>query len=143
MTSMLRSILAAFSLLLFLVSSAQAASSVTSLATSSATSLGTLMKSAINASDGRASGVLNDPVAALMTKTTGSTARVTAGVETVRVFRQAGCRRLRTTLRQPVPGQPEAVFRFEMNLCRDGAAPQDGIDLEQVTGRFGALQSVQ
>jgi len=136
---MLRSILAASSLLLILVSSAQAAFSVTSLATS----LGMLMKSAINASDGRASGVLNDPVAALMTKTTGSTAQVTAGIETVRVFRQAGCRRLRTTLRQPVPGQPEAVFRFEMNLCRDGAAPQDGIDLEQVTGRFGALQSVQ
>ncbi len=105
--------------------------------------LGALMKAAIDAQDGRASGVLDDAVANMIVRTTGSNAQVTAGIETVRGFRQAGCRRLGTTLRQPVPGQPEAVFMFEMNLCRDGAAPQDGIDLEQVTGRFGARQSVQ
>jgi hypothetical protein len=130
MTSILRSTLAA-SLMLILVSSTQAAS------------LGALMKSAINASDGRALGELDDPVAGLIAKTTGSAALVTARIETVHVFRQAGCRRLKATLSQPVSGQPEAVFMFEMNLCLDGTAPQDGIDLAQVAGRFGVLQSVR
>ncbi len=130
MTSILRSTLAA-SLMLILVSSTQAAS------------LGALMKSAINASDGCASGVLNDPVAGLIAKTTGSAAQVTARIKTVRVFRQAGCRRLKSTLSQPVSGQPEAVFLFEMNLCRDGTVPQDGIDLAQAAGRFGVLQSAR
>lgn len=130
MTSILRSTLAA-SLMLILVASTQAAS------------LGALMKSAINASDGRAVGVLNDPVAGLIAKTTGSAALVTARIETVRVFHHAGCRRLKTTLSQPVSGQPEAVFMFEMNLCLDGTAPQDGIDLAQAAGRFGVLQSAR
>jgi hypothetical protein len=130
MTSIFSCTLAA-SLMLMLVASAQAAS------------LGALMKSAINASDGRALGVLDDPVAGLIAKTTGSATQVSARIETVRVFPQAGCRRLKATLRQPVSGQPEAVFMFEMNLCRDGTVPQDGIDLEQVAGRFGVLQSVR
>jgi hypothetical protein len=131
MTAILRSALAASSLMLILVSSAQAAS------------LDALMKSAINASDGRASGVLNDPVAGLIAKTTVSAAQVTARIETVRVYRQAGCRRLKAVLSQPVSGQPEAIFMFEMNLCLDGTAPQDGIDLAQAAGRFGVFQSVR
>jgi hypothetical protein len=130
MNLILRGTLAA-SLMLGLVSTAPAAT------------LGALMKSAINASDGRATGVLDDPVASFITKTTGSAEQVTARIETVRVFRQAGCRRFKTTLSQPVPGRPDAVYMFEMNLCRDGSAPQDGIDLEQVTGRLGVQQSVR
>ena len=108
-----------------------------------ADTLGALMKSAINAPDGRASGVLDDAVAGLIAKTTGRAAPVAARIETVRVFRQAGCRRLKATLSQPVPGQPDAVFPFEMNLCRDGSAPRDGMDLEQAADRFGARQSVR
>ena len=108
-----------------------------------ADTLGALMKSAINAPDGRASGVLDDAVAGLIAKTTGRAAPVAARIETVRVFRQAGCRRLKATLSQPVPGQPDAVFPFEMNLCRDGSAPRDGMDLEQAASRFGVLQSVR
>lgn len=105
--------------------------------------LGALMKTAIAAPDGRASGVLDDAVAGLIAKTTGGAAPVTAQIESVRVFRQAGCRRLKSTLSQPVPGQPDAVFPFEMNLCRDGSAPRESLDLEQAAGRFGALQSVR
>ncbi len=131
MSSILHSAIAASSLMLVLVSSAQAAS------------LGELMKSAISAPDGRALGVLNDSVADLIAKTTGSATQVSARIETVRVFRQAGCRRLKATLSQPVSGQPEAVFIFEMNLCLDGTAPQDGIDLVQPAGRFGVPQSVR
>ena len=108
-----------------------------------ADTLGALMKSAINAPDGRASGVLDDAVAGLIAKTTGRAAPVAARIETVRVFRQAGCRRLKATLSQPVPGQPDAVFPFEMNLCRDGSAPRDGMDLEQAADRFGVFQSVR
>lgn len=108
-----------------------------------ADTLGALMKAAIDAPDGRASGVLDDAVAGMISRTTGRAAPVEARIETVRVFRQAGCRRLKATLRQPVSGRPEAVFMFEMNLCLDGTAPQDGIDLEQPSGRFGVLQSVR
>lgn len=105
--------------------------------------LGALMKTAIAAPDGRASGVLDDAVAGLIAKTTGSAAPVMARIETVRVFHQAGCRSLKSTLSQPVPGQPDAVFPFEMSLCRDGSAPREGIDLMQPAGRFGVLQSVR
>ncbi|MBI5330056.1 MAG: hypothetical protein HZB71_05525 [Betaproteobacteria bacterium] len=110
---------------------------------SHAASLGALMKSAIDAPDGRASGVLNDAVAGLIAKTTGSAAPVVAQIETLSVFRQAGCRRLMATLSQPAPGQPDAVFPFEMNLCRDGSAPREGMDLEQLSGKFGVPQSVR
>jgi hypothetical protein len=130
MISIMRCIFAS-SLMLILVSSIQAAS------------LGALMKSAINASDGRALGVLNDPVAGLIANTTGSAAQVTARIETVSVFHQVGCRRLKATLSQPVVGQPEAVFMFEINLCLDGTAPQDGIDLTQVAEKLGVHQSVR
>ncbi len=108
-----------------------------------ADTLGALMKAAIDAPDGRASGVIDDAVASMIGKTTGRTAPVVARIETVRVFRQAGCRRLRATLSQPVPGQADAAFPFEMNLCRDGSAPRESLDLEQAAGRFGALQSVR
>ncbi len=108
-----------------------------------ADTLGALMQAAIAAPDGRASGVLDDAVAGLVAKATGRAAPVAARIETVRVFRQAGCRRLRATLSQPVPGQADASFPFEMNLCRDGSAPRESLDLEQAAGRFGALQSVR
>lgn len=108
-----------------------------------ADTLGALMKAAINAPDGRASGVLDDAVAGMISRTTGKAAPVAARIETVRVFRQAGCRRLKATLSQPVTGQLDRVFPFEMNLCRDGSAPRESLDLEQAAGRFGALQSVQ
>lgn len=104
--------------------------------------LGALLQAAIDAPDGRASGVLDDAVAGMIAKTTGSAAQVAGRIETVRVFRQAGCRRLKVILSQPVPGQPDVAFPFEMNLCRDGSAPREGIDLMQPAGRFGALQSV-
>ena len=108
-----------------------------------ADTLGVLMKAAIAAPDGRASGVLDDAVAGLIAETTGRVAPVTAQIETVRVFRQTDCRRLKSTLSQTAPGQPDVVFPFEMNLCRDGSAPREGIDLEQAASRFGALQSVR
>ena len=108
-----------------------------------ADTLGALMKAAINAPDGRASGVLDDAVAGMISRTTGKAAPVEARIETVRVFRQAGCRRLKATLSQPVHGQLDRVFSFEMNLCRDGSAPRESLDLEQAAGRFGALQSVR
>ena len=104
--------------------------------------LGALMRAAINAPDGRASGVLDDAVAGMISRTTGKFAPVAARIETIRVFRQAGCRRLKATLSQTVSGQPEADFMFEMNLCLDGTAPQDGIDLAQPAGRLGVPQSV-
>ena len=108
-----------------------------------ADTLGALMKAAIDAPDGRASGVIDDAVASLIAKTTGRTAPVTARIETVRMFHQAGCRRLKATLSQPASGQADVAFPFEMNLCRDGSAPRDGMDLEQAAGRFGVLQSVR
>lgn len=108
-----------------------------------ADTLGALMKAAIDAPDGRASGVLDDVVASMIAKTTGSAAPVAARIETVRVFGQAGCRRLKATLSQPVPGKPDAAFPFEMNLCRDGSAPQEGVDVGQAAGRFGVFQTVR
>ena len=90
---------------------------------------------AIDAPEGRSEGELTGPMADVFQAQTRSSAPVRAQVTTLTKFAQAGCARLQVTLRQEdVPtreGQrvPFAV-RYELNLCRDGQPPSEGIDLE-------------
>jgi len=90
---------------------------------------------AIDAPEGRSEGELTGPMAEVFQAQTRSSAPVRVQVRMLIAFAQAGCARLQVTVMQEdVPtreGQrvPFAV-RYELNLCRDGQPPSEGIDLE-------------
>ena len=90
---------------------------------------------AIDAPDGRSDGELGGRMAEFFKGQTRSSAPVRVQVRTLRKFAEPGCARLKATLIQDdVPtkdGQriPFAV-RYELNLCRDGQPPSEGIDLD-------------
>ncbi|WP_299159652.1 hypothetical protein [Accumulibacter sp.] len=90
---------------------------------------------AIDAPDGRSDGELSGRMAEFFKGQTRSPAPVRVQVTTLRKFAEAGCARLEATLIQDdVPTKdgkriPLAV-RYELNLCRDGQPPSEGIDLD-------------
>ncbi len=85
---------------------------------------------AIDAPDGKASGVLNDPIADRFRQATGLTLPVLVEVSTLKHFRQEGCRRLNLRIRQEVAGKGQFGIEYGINLCRDGSPPTEGIDLD-------------
>lgn len=93
------------------------------------------MIAAIDAPNGQSDGELGGPMADFFKAQTHSTSPVMVQVRTVKKFAAEGCARLQATLLQDaVPTQdgkqiPFAV-RYELNLCRDGQPPTDGIDLD-------------
>ena len=90
---------------------------------------------AIDASDGRSDGDISGRMAEFLKGQTRSSAPVRVQVRTLRKFAEAGCARLEATLIQDdVPTKdgkrvPFAV-RYQLNLCRDGQPPSEGIDLD-------------
>ena len=90
---------------------------------------------AIDAPDGRYDGELSGRMAEFFKGQTRSPAPVRVQVRTLSKFATAGCARLEATLIQDdVPTKdgkriPLAV-RYELNLCRDGQPPSEGIDLD-------------
>ena len=90
---------------------------------------------AIDAHEGRSEGELSGPMAEVFQAQTRSSAPVRVQVRRLIAFAQAGCARLQATLMQEdVPTRegkrvPFAV-RYELNLCRDGQPPSEGIDLK-------------
>jgi hypothetical protein len=90
---------------------------------------------ALDSPEGRSDGDLSGPMAVFFQAQTRSSAAVRVQVRTLTKFAQVGCARLQATLLQDdVPtreGQrvPFAV-RYELNLCRDGQPPSEGVDLE-------------
>ena len=90
---------------------------------------------AIDAPDGRSDGELSGRMADFFKGQTRSPAPVRLQVRTLRKFAEAGCARLEATLiQEDVPTKdgkriPLAV-RYELNLCRDGQPPSEGIDLD-------------
>ena len=99
-----------------------------------ATDLKQHLIAAIDAPNGQSDGELNGPTAEFFKAQTRSSAPVMVQVRTVKKFAETGCARLQATLMQDaVPTQdgkqiPFAV-RYELNLCRDGHPPTEGIDL--------------
>lgn len=90
---------------------------------------------AIDTPNGQSDGELSGPMAEFFKAQTHSTSPVMVQVRTVKKFSAAGCARLQATLLQDaVPTQdgkliPFAV-RYELNLCRDGQPPTEGVDLD-------------
>lgn len=89
-----------------------------------------LLLMAIDAPDGNASGVLNDPIADRFRQASGSTLPVLVEVSTLKHFRQEGCRRLNLRIRQEGAGKGQFGIDYGINLCRDGSPPTEGIDLD-------------
>ncbi len=100
-----------------------------------ATELKQYLLAAIDAPSGRSDGEMSGPMADFFKGQTRSSSPVRVQVRTIRHFSAAGCARLEATLSQEgVPttnGQqiPFAV-RYELNLCRDGRPPTEGMDLD-------------
>jgi len=103
-----------------------------------ATELKQYLLAAIDAPSGRSDGEMSGPMADFFKGQTRSSLPVRVQVRTIGHFSTAGCARLEATLSQEgVPtthGQqiPFAV-RYELNLCRDGRPPTEGMDLDAVS----------
>lgn len=100
------------------------------------TSAKALLLQAIDAPDGRAQGEIVGPIADKFRETTKSSAPVMAEVTTIKSFKQEGCKRLNMRLKQAnVPTKDgklaEFAVNYELNLCRDGSPPTEGMDLEK------------
>ncbi len=90
---------------------------------------------ALDAPGGRSEGDLSGPMADLFRTQTRSSTVVRVQVRTLTTLAQAGCARLQASLMQEDVPTSEGkqfpfVVRYELNLCRDGQPPSEGIDLE-------------
>jgi hypothetical protein len=97
-----------------------------------------ILIAAIDTPSGQAEGILDGGMADYFKVQTRSSEPVRVKVKTLSRFPTAGCARLEATLLQErVPTQqggfaPFAI-RYEINLCRDGHPPSDGIDMEAMS----------
>ncbi len=90
---------------------------------------------AIEAPTGKSEGELSGAIADFFKAQTRSAAPVRVQVKTITRFPPAGCARLEATLLQEsVPtsdgGRIPFAVRYELNLCRDGRPPSEGMDLD-------------
>lgn len=90
-----------------------------------------LLLAAIDAPDGKASGILTGPLASLFRTTTSSKFPLLATVTTVGDFSQPGCKRLNLHLQQQgvtttSDGNGKFDVNYGLNLCRNGEAPLQG-----------------
>lgn len=106
---------------------------------------------------GQHTGVLEGPLAAQVSKVTGSRDSIQATVTAVGDFIRPDCKRLRVALRQsgvPTRQGPMAVLElppFELNMCLNGQPPSETLDpahqaqraddLRQMFGQMGAGKS--
>ena len=103
---------------------------------------------AIDAPNGQSDGELSGSMAEFFKAQTRSSAPVMVQVRTVKKFAAEGCARLQATLLQDaVPTQdgkliPFAV-RYELNLCRNGQPPTEGIDLDAASRVLSRNQPIQ
>lgn len=107
------------------------------------TNIKPLLLQAIDAPDGRDEGEIVGPIADKFRETTKSSAPVMAEVTTIKSFKQEGCKRLNVRLTQAnVPTKDgklaEFAVNYELNLCRDGSPPTEGMDLEKVGKALGS-----
>jgi hypothetical protein len=92
-----------------------------------------LLLMAIDAPDGKASGVLTDAIADWFRQATGSPLPILVEITTLKHFRQEGCRRLNLRIQQEGAGRGQFGIDYGINLCRDGSPPTEGMDLEQAS----------
>lgn len=104
-------------------------------AANAAESVTTLLISALNAPDGKASGEVEGKEVDYIHDKTGATDPVQGDVSTIKRFdNEPGCARLALRLVQPnMPtkdGKRENFFmKYELNICKDGTSPTEGTDI--------------
>lgn len=95
---------------------------------------------ALSSPNGSADGVLSeDKISDYFKQQTHSTEPVKVSVSTIKRFKQDGCSRLVVTLGQDkVPLKTGGIapfsLRYELNLCRDGSPPVEGMDMSKFRG---------
>jgi len=105
-------------------------------------SVKTLLMQALNAPDGAAKGIVEGKEADAIHAATGASDPVRAEVTTIKKFNQEGCSRLAVRLVQPnTPtkegGRTDFALNYELNLCRNGMPPSEGIDLGKAARILG------
>ena len=101
-----------------------------------------LLMQALNAPDGAAKGIVEGKEADAIHAATGASDPVRAEVSTIKKFSQEGCSRLAVRLVQPnAPtkdgGKADFALNYELNLCRNGMPPSEGMDLGKVAKILG------
>ena len=102
-----------------------------------------LLMQALNAPNGAAKGIIEGKEADAIHTATGAFDPVRAEVSTIKKFNQEGCSRLAVKLIQPnTPskegGKTDFSLNFELNLCRNGMPPSEGIDLGKAAKIIGS-----
>jgi hypothetical protein len=90
--------------------------------------------------NGQAKGELSGPMAAKTQRITQSAKPIHAEIKVIKRFNQEGCARLQFVLTQDdVPTQDGKTIQFksafQMNLCRDGRAPLEAVDMASIPGQ--------
>ncbi len=101
-----------------------------------------LLMQALDAPDGKAKGIVAGKEADAIHTATGVSDPVRAEVSTIKKFNQEGCSRLAVRLVQPnAPtkdgDKTDFALNYELNLCRNGMPPSEGMDLGTVTKILG------
>ena len=101
-----------------------------------------LLMQALNAPDGAAKGIVVGKEADAIHAATGAPDPVRAEVSTIKKYNQEGCSRLAVKLVQPnTPtkegGKADLVLNYELNLCRNGMPPGEGMDLGRAAKVLG------
>ena len=101
-----------------------------------------LLMQALNAPDGAANGIVEGKEADAIHAATGAFDPVRAEVSTIKKYNQEGCSRLAVKLVQPnAPtkegGKTDLVLNYELNLCRNGMPPSEGMDLGRAAKVLG------
>ena len=101
-----------------------------------------LLMQALDAPDGKAKWIVVGKEADAIHAATGASDPVRAEVSTIKKFNQEGCSRLAVRLVQPnAPmkegGKMDFALNYELNLCRNGMPPSEGIDLGKAARILG------
>ena len=101
-----------------------------------------LLMQALNAPDGTAKGIVEGKEADAIHAATGASDPVRAEVSTIKKFSQEGCSRLAVRLIQPNTPTKEGsktdfALNYELNLCRNGLPPSEGMDLGKAAKILG------
>jgi len=101
-----------------------------------------LLMQALNAPDGKSKGIIEGKEADAIHAATGVSDPIRAEVSTIKKFNQEGCSRLAVRLVQPnAPtkegGKTDFALNYELNLCRNGLPPSEGMDLGKAAKVLG------
>ena len=102
-----------------------------------------LLMQALNAPNGATKGIVKGKEIDAIHAATGASDSVRGEVSTIKKFNQEGCSRLAVKLIQPnTPtkegGKTDFALNYELNLCRNGMPPSEGIDLGKAAKFLGS-----